>query len=470
MAGAPSTYRLQLTKAFGFAQAAAIVPYLETLEITHVYASPFMRARSGSTHGYDVVDHAAFNPELGGEAGFETLSAALKASGLGLILDFVPNHMGVHFADNAWWLDVLEWGPKSRFAKSFDIDWDLLPHRRRPGILLPILGTSYGDALDSGDIKLDYDAQAGTFSAHYFEHRLPIAPPRYSEILRVIIAAAKAEDSTAGRALLELAKAYGGPGVPDVRNAPRLKNALKDITGAEQVIRRGLGAFRSQEGQAQAHALHILLEHQHYRLSHWKLASSDINYRRFFDVNALAGLRVEDRDTFDRVHALVRRLIETDRIQGLRIDHIDGLHDPVGYLQRLRKLIRDAQGRSPRPFILLIEKILAEHEALDNFEACDGTTGYEWMNLFSRVLLAPEGYEALKDTWRQATNLSPSFEPILLEAKRRVLETLLVSEFTVLTRLLARIAAGHYSTRDYSEDSLRQALALMKSQPLAECL
>jgi (1->4)-alpha-D-glucan 1-alpha-D-glucosylmutase len=460
MAGAPSTYRLQLTKKFGFAQAAAIVPYLKALQITHVYASPFMRARSGSTHGYDVVDHAAFNPELGGEASFETLSAALKANGLGLILDFVPNHMGVHFADNMWWLDVLEWGPKSRFAKSFDIDWDLLPHRRKPGVLLPILGTSYGEALDNGDIRLEYDADTGSFSAYYFEHRLPIAPQSYSEMLRAVTTAAEAENDPAGRALLSLAEAYRRTGIHDAESAARLKSALKDICGAGDVIRRGLTAFRPENGPAQAHALHMLLERQHYRLSHWKLASSDINYRRFFDVNSLAGLRVEDRDTFDRVHKLVRHLIETDQIQGLRIDHIDGLHDPIGYLQRLRKLIRDAQGRSPRPFILLIEKILAEHESLDHFKACDGTTGYEWMNLFSHVLLAPEGYEALKETWRQATNLSPTFEPVLLEAKRRVLETLLVSEFTVLTRLLGRIAAGHYSTRDYSEDSLRQALTL----------
>jgi (1->4)-alpha-D-glucan 1-alpha-D-glucosylmutase len=460
MTGALSTYRLQLTKEFDFAQAAALIPYLKALGITHVYASPFMRARRGSTHGYDVVDHAAFNPELGGETGFETLSAALKANGLKLILDFVPNHMGVHFADNAWWLDVLEWGPKSRFAKSFDIDWGLLPHRRTPGILLPILGTSYGDALNNGDIELDYDAQAGTFSAHYFEHRLPIAPQGYGEILKTVVAATNAKDSDTGRALLALAKTYGGPGVPDAVNAARLKDALKDIPDAEPVIRRGLVAFRPHEGPTQAHALHMLLERQHYRLSHWKLANSDINYRRFFDVSSLAGLRVEDRETFDRVHALVMRLIEADKIQGLRIDHIDGLRDPIGYLQHLRKLIRDAQSCSPRPFILLIEKILAEHEPLDVFKACDGTTGYEWMNLFSRVLLAAEGHAALKDTLRQATGLSPSFAPILLAAKQHVLDTLFVSEFTVLTQLLARIPADHSTTRDYSADSLRQALTL----------
>ena len=459
MPAAYATYRLQLNKDFGFAQAADVAPYLKSLGITHVYASPFMRARAGSTHGYDVVDHTAFNPELGGEAGFATFSAALKANGLALILDFVPNHMGVHYSDNAWWLDVLEWGLKSRHAKSFDIDWDMLPYRRRPGVLLPILGTSYGEALDKGEIELRCDANEGSFSAYYYEHRLPITPTRYGELLRTIVAAAEAGDSATGSALLALAGQYGAA-KPDQQSAPKLKQALAQVAGGQAVIKHGLQAFRAQDGPSQRLALHHLLERQHYRLSHWRIASSDINYRRFFDINSLAGLRVEDRETFEQVHGLVRRLIAEDRIQGLRIDHIDGLFDPIGYLQRLRHLIREAQGVSPRPFLLLIEKILGEDESLQGLEACDGTTGYEWLNHFSQLLLFPEGHAALKEVWRQVSNLAPAFEPVLIEAKRRVLETLLVSEFTVLTRLLARIAAGHYSTRDYSEDSLRQALTL----------
>jgi (1->4)-alpha-D-glucan 1-alpha-D-glucosylmutase len=458
MSAARATYRLQLTPSFGFEQAAAVTPYLKALGITHVYASPFMRARSGSTHGYDVVDHTAFNPELGGEEGFEAFSAALKASDLGLILDFVPNHTGVHYSDNAWWLDVLEWGPKSRYAKAFDIDWDMLAHRRNPGVLVPILGVPYGEALNKGEIELRYDA--GEFYAAYYDHRLPITPTRYSELLRTIVAAAQAANDAAGAALLALAEEHSGPRNPDQRRAPQLKQMLAQIPGGDAIIARGLAAFRAQNGAAQALALHHLLERQHYRLSHWRLASSDINYRRFFDINSLAGLRVEDRETFERVHALVRRLVAEDKIQGLRIDHIDGLHDPVQYLQRLRRLIRDAQGPSPRPFLLLIEKILGESESLQGFEACDGTTGYEWLNRLSQVLLFPEGHSELKEIWRQASNLAPSFEPVLIESKQRVLETLLVSEFTVLSRLLSRIAAGHYSTRDYSEDSLRQALTL----------
>jgi (1->4)-alpha-D-glucan 1-alpha-D-glucosylmutase len=178
-----ATYRLQLSVDFDFDAAASVVPYLKALGITHLYASPFMRARKGSTHGYDVTDHAQFNPELGGEAGFERLSAALRHHDLGLILDFVPNHVGVHFSDNPWWLDVLEWGPASPHAASFDIDWELLPYRARGGVLLPIIGSSYGQALENGEIELRYDASQGSFSAWYFEHRLPIAPERYGEIL-----------------------------------------------------------------------------------------------------------------------------------------------------------------------------------------------------------------------------------------------------------------------------------------------
>ena len=183
-----ATYRVQLTKDFGFEQAASLIPYLKELGISHLYASPFLKARPGSTHGYDIVDHDRLNPELGGEEGFARLAAALKEHGLGLILDFVPNHMGVGRADNAWWLDVLEWGQKSPYADVFDIDWNALPHRRHPGVLLPILGRPYGDALQAGEIELKFDATDGTFAAWYFEHKLPINPQRYAEIIRVVVA------------------------------------------------------------------------------------------------------------------------------------------------------------------------------------------------------------------------------------------------------------------------------------------
>ena len=186
-----------------------------------------MKARKGSTHGYDIVDHTKINPELGGDAGFERLSAALKQHDLGLILDFVPNHVGVHFADNPWWLDVLEWGPASPHAVSFDIDWDILPYRARGGVLLPIIGSSYGEALEKGEIELRYDPDEGSFSAWYFEHRLPIAPERYSEILRSVVKEAGAEDSAAGKRILDLASRYKGLRHPNRKEAPAFKAELK---------------------------------------------------------------------------------------------------------------------------------------------------------------------------------------------------------------------------------------------------
>ncbi|SHG32354.1 malto-oligosyltrehalose synthase [Bradyrhizobium erythrophlei] len=456
-----ATYRVQLTANFDFDAAAAIVPYLKALGVTHLYASPFMKARKGSTHGYDIVDHTRLNPELGGEDGFERLSAALKAHDLGLILDFVPNHVGVHFADNPWWLDVLEWGPASSHAVSFDIDWELLPYRTRSGVLLPIIGSSYGEALEKGDIELRYDADEGSFSAWYFEHRLPIAPERYSEILRAIVREAGAEGSATGKRILDLASRQRGLRHPNRNEAPAFKTELRDIAGSAEIIARGLDAYRAgPDRPAQILALHHLLERQHYRLGHWRLASSDINYRRFFDVNTLAGLRVEDAGTFEAIHRLVRKLITEGKLEGLRLDHIDGLRDPAQYFHRLRRLIRDAKGTDATPFYMLIEKILGEGEKLHSFAGVHGTTGYEWLNTITQALVDGKGLEPLDEVWRQISNTSPKLEPVLKQAKRRVLETLLTSEFTVLARLLARIAGGHYTTRDFSADSLRQALEL----------
>ncbi len=454
-----ATYRVQLKADFGFDAAAAIVPYLKALGITHLYASPFLKARAGSAHGYDIVDHTQINPELGGDEGFERLSAALRAHDLGLILDFVPNHMGVHYADNPYWLDTLEWGPASPHAVMFDIDWDLLAHRARGGVLVPILGAPYGQVLERGEIELRFDADAGELSAWYYEHRLPIAPQRYGEILRSIVQTAGIAAQPAGQALLALAAQYGGLRRPTYAEAPAFKAALAAIDGIADIMQTGLAAYRAgPRSPDSTQTLHRLLERQHYRLGHWSLASSEINYRRFFDVNSLAGLRVEEPEVFATIHPVVRRLIAEDKLQGVRLDHIDGLRDPAQYCQRLQRLFRDAR-RGSRPY-LLIEKIVGHGEALPKFSGVDGTTGYEWLNAISRVLVNESGLNDLDETWRQVSNIAPNFPPVLREAKQRVLETLLVSEFTVLWRLLSRIAAGHYTTRDFSADSLRQALEL----------
>jgi (1->4)-alpha-D-glucan 1-alpha-D-glucosylmutase len=453
-----STYRLQLNASFGFDQAAAIVPYLKALGISHVYASPFLRARAGSSHGYDVVDHNALNPELGGEPGFRRLAAALAQADMGLILDFVSNHMGVNYADNAWWLDVLEWGPQSPHAASFDIDWKAHACRRTGRVLLPILGQPYGETLERGEIKLRYDAGEGSFSAWYYQHRFPIRPGQYARILRTVVSAAKAGTSPIGRRLLALATdSQHHELTPDT--APQLKAALAGIAGGD-VIERGLAAFQpAAPGAPESANLHRLLERQHFRLAHWRLAATDLNYRRFFDISSLAGLRVEDAGTFAAIHALAGRLIASGELQGLRLDHIDGLSDPAEYFQRLQDFIR-ARQPSGGAFYLVMEKILGEGEPLPQFSGVAGTTGYEWLNVISRLLLDGRGLAALEQLWRDVSRDGRGFDQILREAKRHVLENILASELMALTRLLARIAAGDYRTRDHTGARLRVALEL----------
>jgi (1->4)-alpha-D-glucan 1-alpha-D-glucosylmutase len=453
-----ATYRVQLTNDFRFEQAAALIPYLKDLGISHLYASPFLKARPGSTHGYDIVDHDRLNPELGGEDGFDRLAAALSEHGLGLILDFVPNHMGVGRADNAWWLDVLEWGQKSPYAGVFDIDWNALPHRRHPGVLLPILGRPYGETLQAGEIELRFDAADGAFAAWYFDHKLPINPQRYSEIIRFVVAHAGDAGDT-GRALLALADAYRKSGAPSYREAPTLKKALAAIEGAGLVIERGLTAYRDDDGAA---LLHRLLERQHYRVAYWRVAVSAVNYRRFFDINDLAGIRVENPATFRAIHALVARLIASRQLQGLRLDHIDGLRDPGQYTKRLNQLLRKTlrEAGLPPSLYIIVEKILAEGEAMPPLPGVAGTTGYEWLNMLTHVYLDGSGLQQLDLTWRNFSGEQRDFTVILENAKQRVIDTILASEFGVLCGALSRIAAGHFSTRDFTVDRLRAALRL----------
>jgi (1->4)-alpha-D-glucan 1-alpha-D-glucosylmutase len=457
-----ATYRLQLSAQFGFNEAAAIVPYLRDLGISHLYASPFLKARAGSTHGYDIIDHSLLNPEFGGEEGFARLSDALTRADMGLILDFVPNHMGVGHADNVWWLDVLEWGPNSPFASIFDISWNALPFRPHGGLLLPILGKPYGEALEEGEIALKFDAREGGFSFWYFDHRLPVRPDRYSEIINKIVAFAGATTEAAGRELLAIAARYSDLRSPSRAAAPELKAALAAVSGAADIIDRGLTAYApSPDDPLRVTALHHLLERQHYQLAHWRVAISEINYRRFFDINDLAGIRVEDTRTFNLVHRKVAELIASGRLHGLRLDHIDGLYDPTQYCARLRQLVKTARAPSDgKPFYIVVEKILAPDEALPNFPGVAGTTGYDVLNLISRVLVEGEGLPVLEQTWQTHAAPSRNFAQMVDEAKSRVIETTMASEFTVLSRLLARIAAGHWPSRDFTLDRLRSALEL----------
>jgi (1->4)-alpha-D-glucan 1-alpha-D-glucosylmutase len=455
-----ATYRLQLTPRFGFEEAAAIVRYLKSLGITHIYASPFLKSRSGSTHGYDVVDYSAINPELGGEGGFGRLTQALAVADMGLILDFVPNHMAVHGADNPWWLDVLERGPQSRYAEFFDIDWHAPPYRRRGRIVVPVLGRPYAEELEAGHIELRYDATEGSFSAWYHEHRFPIAPDCYGAILRSAVALAAARNTPAGSRLLELAAAHTAQS--HCRDAMSdVKSELAAVEGAGAIVRQGLAAYRVAAGQPGAiRKLHLLLERQHYRLTWWCLAATEINYRRFFDIASLAGLVPENAAAFKAMHRAVQRLIARGEIQGLRLDHIDGLRDPVAYCRALLRLTNPDGAVDGRHLYVVVEKILADGERLPEFPGVVGTTGYECLHVISRVLLDERGQSALDRTWRQSSGDERAFDAVLTAAKRHVLRTILASEFAALSRLLARMAVGGYKSRDYGAENLTAALEL----------
>ncbi len=316
--------------------------------------------------------------------------------------------------------------------------------------------------MQRGEISLRYDPHAGSFSAWYYQHKLPIGPNRYGEILQKAVAEARAGEQPAGRNLLALAARYRGPHNPPRQQSAAFKAELAAVAGGGEVIERGLRAYDPSSGEpGPILALHYLLERQHYRLAYWRLAGSEINYRRFFDINDLAGLRVEDAATFEAVHRLVRRLIGKGWLHGLRLDHIDGLRDPHQYFRRLQRLIDvESPPGGGNPFYVVVEKILADGERLPRFSGVCGTTGYEWLNAISRVLLDEQGLAAIDQAWREASSDPRGFDAILIEAKRRVIANILASEFTVLSRLLARIAAGHYTTRDYAAERLRAAFEL----------
>ncbi|HLN24469.1 MAG TPA: alpha-amylase family glycosyl hydrolase [Patescibacteria group bacterium] len=377
-----ATYGVQFSTRFGFRDAARLVPYLAKLGVSHVYASPYLKARPGSGHGYDIVDHCVLNPELGDAADFEAFVAALAEAGMGHVLDFVPNHMGVGGSDNVWWLDVLEWGQGSPYAGFFDIDWG--PERRSLGgkLLVPFLGDQYGAVLEAGKLSVVYDWTAGEFAVWAYDtHKLPVCPVDYGRLL---------DDAHPG--LERLADSFRelpeqGPHLR--RRARDLKRQLAELTAADREafdrVQARLASLNGRPGApASFDALDQLIQNQHWRAAYFLAAADDINYRRFFNINDLAGLQMEQPELFQRTHALVFQLIAESKLDGLRIDHVDGLLDPKGYCRRLVE-------QSPRPIYLLVEKILARHERLRDDWPVDGTTGYDVANLLTGVFVDAAG-------------------------------------------------------------------------------
>ncbi|HET7674650.1 MAG TPA: malto-oligosyltrehalose synthase [Gammaproteobacteria bacterium] len=451
-------YRLQFNRDFGFADAERLVPYLAALGVSHLYASPWLKARAGSAHGYDIVDHNAFNPEVGSEEDFNRLDEALRANGLGHILDFVPNHMGIAQADNAWWLDVLEWGRASPYADYFDIDWAPTEPRLRNKVLLPFLGGHYGEVLEAGELVPRFDAQTGTFSVWYFGHRFPIAPRDYGALIHAGLDAG-APPELAGLAArftrLQSASDASARRRAAVREeAGELKRQLADLAADPALRARleaGAAALAGTPGDpASFRPLHALLERQAYRLAYWRVAADEINYRRFFDINDLAGIRIENPRLFAEAHRLVSTLLADGRLDGLRLDHIDGLFDPAEYCRRLA-------GIAARPFYVVVEKILAHHEHLRPWPIA-GTTGYDFLNQVNALLIDPDGERALTRTYRRVLGREADFDEMAYTAKKDTIQTKLSSELNVLARDLNRISERHWRTRDYTLESLTDAL------------
>ena len=408
-----ATYRLQFRQGMDFARAAGLAPYLARLGVSHLYASPLFQAVPGSTHGYDVTDHGRFDDELGGLEGFLRLSAALKAEGLGLILDIVPNHMAAS-PHNPWWRDLLRHGRDSAYAGHFDIDWSA------PKLLLPKLGQPFGSALDAGELALGCDAEG--LLLRYYEHAFPLTPSSWPLALEAAGEGFPAAESLPAW-LIE----------PD--NAGRLDSRLAALSKDRALLER----------------LHAA---QPWRLAHWRAGRDGLTYRRFFEISDLVGVRVEDERVFDDVHRLLFELLRDGHVDGVRVDHVDGLADPAGYLRRLKD---SAPGAPP----IWVEKILAPDEALPSDWPVAGTTGYEFARSVGGLLTDQEGAAALTAAYHDVIGAQPEPQAMLTEAKVEILTHNLAAELAVLVRHAGRAAAGDPQAGDWGPDTLRRALVAL---------
>ena len=446
-----ATYRVQLHGGFTFDDAAAIAPYLADLGVTHLYCSPYLQAALGSTHGYDVVDHSRVNEELGGDAGHRRLQAALGAAGLGQVLDIVPNHMAIPGRENRWWWDVLENGPSSRFAAYFDVDWDPPEAKLRNTVLMPILGDHYGRVLESGDITLAREGAA--FVVRYFDHELPVSPRSLDTVLR------GAAERCGSIELASLADAFG--------NLPHAEATDREAVWVRHrdtdVLRGWL--FRLMDERptvwsaidnevaalnADVDALDGFLDRQNYRLAFWRTAGRELDYRRFFDITTLVGLRTEDTQVFDDTHELVLSFARDGVIDGLRIDHPDGLRDPLAYLRRLAAAAPDAW--------IVVEKILEPGEELPPSWPVAGTTGYDVANEALGVLVDPAGEAPLTALYVELTGEPVDWEELVHEKKHLVMREALGADVSRVTNTFVQLCEQHRRYRDYTRHELREAV------------
>jgi len=477
-----ATYRLQLSRSFTFRQAADVVPYLAALGISHCYISPCLKARSGSTHGYDIVAHDSLNPEIGTPEDFEQFVAVLHKHEMGLILDIVPNHMGVMGNDNQWWLDVLENGESSVYANYFDIDWHPLKEELHGKVLVPALHDHYGAVLESGELKLQFAQTRGEFDIWYRTHRFPIDPREYPRILNLCSSAVLGRNGSQEADVLEfesLLTAFGHIPSRKELSADRIAERKRD----KEIHKRRLAELcaRSPEiadcihkaveringnpaDPASFEELHELIKAQTFRLANWRVASDDINYRRFFDTNDLAGIRVEHDEVFKATHQLVITLLNEGKADGVRIDHPDGLYDPAQYFKRLhdnfakRAPSDDSIPQTPWPYVV-VEKILTGSELLPADWPVSGTTGYEFGNLVNGLFVDTSAARRMERIYHNFIGDDVDVDDLAYHCKTLIIRSALVSELNVLANQITRIALSKRRTCDFTLNSLRDALA-----------
>jgi (1->4)-alpha-D-glucan 1-alpha-D-glucosylmutase len=505
-----ATYRLQFNSRFTFDNARCLLPYLDALGVSDVYASSYLGAKPGSMHGYDITHHNALNPEIGTSDDFDRFVEALRARGMGQILDVVPNHMGIADGCNPWWNDVLENGPSSPYAEFFDVDWDPIKRQLANKVLLPILGDQYGRVLENQELVLDY--AGGAFSLRYYETRLPIDPRSATQILShrlEALANALGETDTRLQEYHSIITALTNLPARTERAPERIRERLRE----KEVIRRRLARLTEsceairisiqetirifngkREDPRSFDLLDRLLDDQAFRLSYWRVAAEEINYRRFFDINELAAIRMENPAVFRETHRLILRLVAEGKVSGIRLDHPDGLFDPPRYfhaLQRERALQTIRSGPTSgeadaasdgevavfqvgeafdrrcrpdptpvgcRPLYLLAEKILSKGERLPAHWAIHGTTGYEFLNLVNGLFVDAANERGMTTAYAAFTGQRTSFTDLAYESKRLIMRVSMSSELNVLGHALDRLSERDRHSRDFTLNSLTDAL------------
>jgi len=476
-----STYRLQVHGGFPLTAARDVVPYLAALGIGACYTSPYFTAAPGSTHGYDVQDHNEISPELGGAEALADLRAALTQHHLGHVVDFVPNHMGIGNGRNARWNDVLENGPSSPASVYFDIEWTPELEELRSKLLLPILGDQYGRVLERGELKLAF--HDGQLTLTYFDTTLPINPRQAPRVFGMLLEPLTSILGPENPSLHEFQSivCFFLNDPPNTEKRPelmaerqrekevartRLSRLVAETPVIGEQIELALRSFNGEPGRPETFdQLHELLQSQPYRLAYWRTASHEINYRRFFDVNTLAGLRVERPEVFAAVHKLLETLLRDGIVDAVRIDHPDGLFAPARYFEMLQDLAagawgieRQTDGRSTRPLYVVAEKILSGQERLPARWALHGTTGYNYLNDLNGIFVNGAHARRMRRTYAKLTGHLEPFDDVVYASKRLIMETGLASELNVLAHMLNRIGKGNRRSRDFTLESLRDVI------------